>query len=784
MSEDKTAPKRTVKKSLFARASEWASFYNSPVPDEKKGFDLIRDTDPEYTAGLWQSETKAVIDAVTLKNLFFSEDWVFITVDRIASKISSQWLRVMREEVVDGKKVVKPEESHPVQKLLETPNTYQDYHSWMYSIVSDLCILGNTVLYYAPASGQMVPVPSERVILRFDGQGQPVAYEVTTLAQDGQPLLQKGMKIPVDQVCHIKRPNPSSLVWGMSPFLPARPSLLFARYSKEWLNNFYIKGAQPGLVLEMTEEANEKAILRLLKSFESAYHGRRGQRRTLVLPKGIKAQPITHSLADQQLKDYVEQNRETILAILGVPKHAVSLAASGSLGSEEYRQAMKDFWAGPLKTTMRMVAGALTRHLRNELGEGRFLEFDVSDVEILQEDQATKADLAQKLLTTHTLNEVRKLIYDLPPLPEGDKTPGASQNPFSAQPILGALPQENAAPEVTLSLEAPETTSAAPKSRMEAFRSLIKSNPTWWQRRTEIISSKAKPAQENLDSLFNRYFEKKAELALKALKESDTSSKKADEGPISKTEFKKRLKEAFEGLTDQYLEETMGELLEVVNAGYDAQLVLPVNMPNADRIAALRLRNEEGRRATLKARGLSSFQSIANTSTEALLSKTEEIMQSLEDGTSQGETIQKIAKGIESYFSESAKYRSMVIARTEVLTASSLGQAAAMEDAAEALGSDDQLLKVWVNAGDDLVRGNPAGKDGKKTEGPDHWHVAEDGPIPYDKRFSNGLMFPRDPDGDPANTIQCRCTFITYPKSASEALNLGDLTEPDPWTET
>ncbi len=779
-----TEPKKSKKPSgQLSHVREYQSYYGSQLEPDKKGFDLIRDGDPEIAAGIWQSETSTILDAMTLKGLFFSEDWVYICCDRMASKISSQWIRVMREETVAGKKVVKPDEAHPLQKLLETPNSHQDYHSWMYSMVVDLCILGNAIQYYAPALGQMIPIPAERVRLVFDRTGQPEAYEVVQVQQDAMPIVQKGTRIPLSQICHVRRPNPSSLMWGLSPFLAGRPSILFSKYSKEWLNNFYIKGAQPGLVLEMTEDANEKALLRLMKSFETAYHGRRGQRRTLVLPKGIKATPITHSLADQQLKDYVAQNRETILAILGVPKHAVSLAESGSLGSEEYKQAMKDLWAGPLKSMMRMIAGALTKHFKNDLGPGRFLEFDLSDVDVLQEDQATKADLSTKLLTTHTLNEVRKMLYDLPALPDGDKTPGAVQPfTFGAPAPMPPLPAKDAVPENLLDAVVPETTGAKPSKTREAIHAIIKANPPWWQKRNEMLDAASKPAQEKLTAALGKIFEKKAALALEALKKSKRKSIKApNEGPISLTQFKKNLKKAFDGLEDQYIEDAMGELLDVAQAGYGSQLVLPINLPSLDRIDALRLQNSEGRRLILEARELESFKSVSATSQDNVIARTENVMRQIESGTSANQTLQEIAKTITEYFTEVTPSRAMMIARTEVLTAASLGQAAAMEDAAEAM-PDDQMMKVWVNAGDDLVRGNPGGKYPDSPS--DHWNVASEDAIPYDKAFSNGLQFPRDPDGDPGETIQCRCGFISFPASAASALNLDLQSEPDPWTET
>jgi phage portal protein BeeE len=162
-------------------------------------------------------------------------------------------------------------------------------------------------------------------------------------------------------------------------------------------------------------EANEKNALRLLRSFEQAYTGRRNQRRPIVLPKGVNVKAVGDSLGDQNLKDYIMSNREVILALLDIPKQVVSLQEAGGLGSKEFDAAVRQFWQGTLKTTMRLVAMGLTKKLKDRLGEGYYLDFDLSEVEALRPDEVALADLVTKKMSYMTLNEVRSEL-ELPAL--------------------------------------------------------------------------------------------------------------------------------------------------------------------------------------------------------------------------------------------------------------------------------------------------------------------------------------------------------------------------------
>lgn len=812
-------------------------------------------------------EYNAIVDALTLKSLFFSEDWVYIVVDLCAAKISNQPLRVMRQYVVDGKVRVEPAEDHPLQQLLDNPNPLQDYATWMYALVVDLVLLGNSIQWRRKDRPSLMGIPGESVMLDFAGSGELTGYMAYQSGIfDTMPEARKVTKFDPKEIIHMRRPNPSSYLWGLSPFIPGQKSVLFNRYSGEYLNNFYVKGATPGLVLTMTQEANEVVALRTLKTFEEAHQGRRNQRRTMIMPKGVTASPVTHTLADQELALHLDKNRETILALLKVPKQEVGLATTGGLGSEEYKTAIKNFWASTLKPLMRIIAGSLELGFKDALGDRYFLEFDLGDVDALQEDKLAKANLATAMTRTRTLNEVREEVWEDPPVLGGDAMPGTAPapafpfapglpadpsvpptasstdpaaaaaeanqvtsptqslngaqiasvvetlsevaagrlprdsglnllrvalalSPADAESIMGSVgagftPTASDAPpppaDPVSNVPAPETASleAEHAKRVGKVAAYIKSNADWYERREQTISAgmaKAEPAvYKRALSLFGDQAIMAVQLAREYLEDaknyraayckSDRVGRRStkDAKLTNKAQLEKRLRGALKEFSRRAISPYVDALEATVELGYGTALDVPFNLPSRDEIDALRTRGKKQRRAVLEARGLRTFAQMDATTTE-------QIMLVIDSGVADGKSAGAIAKDIADNFRDVDRIgsRAEVIARTETLTAASIGQAAAMKDAAEVI---PDLQKMWLNAGDDRVRGNPGGIYAKSKA--DHWSLQGE-VVPHDAAFKNGLMYPRDTDGPANETIQCRCTWIMLPKDQMAAMGDG-----------
>lgn len=707
--------------------------------------DIISDNNQSYIA----QDPRSAIDPITIKNLFYQEDWVYIVCDRIASMISSQWLRVMQDIVTDGKKVSEPAEGHPVQAILEAPNDMQDYHTWMYGIVVDEVLMGNAFIWRALQSNQLYLLPSELTVADLASDGSIRNYRVSYF-----PDAKKSLVFKPEEICHIRRPNPSSRIYGMSPFLPGAKAVAFNRFTSEYLNNFYKKGAQPGIVLKLDDVANEKQAIRLLRSFENAYTGRANQHKTAVLPKGVSFEQVSHSLADQQLVHYIQSNRETILNILQIPKHEVGLDGGQSLGAgEEYKVARANFWKGPLKSIMRRVAGSLSKFFAEELGEGYFLEFDLSDVEALQEDDQKKAELAQKMLSTHTLNEVRAKLYGLQSVPNGDQVQG-TQQPI----VLPPIPQEQ-----TLELDELQTTELDPyQKNMERFTLLQKSVGNWFEdtdkRFEDAVNSTIPKMMSHVLKTFAKQADAVADLLFKYKSEHAYETK--DLPP--KKELKRRITQALDDLEKDYIDGYAPNLIAQVELGYDATFALSFNEQDKIALDAIRERNAKNRRVILEERGLDHFWLINEETSE-------QIMQTIEEGISDKISLSDIIKNIVTNFSnvENIAKRAEVIARTETLMASSVGQAAALKDAERVVGP---MIKMWVNAGDQRVRG-PGGQYPKAKFN----HRINGETRKTNERFSTNLLYPREPGGDPANVIQCRCRIVAVTVEDAEAIGLGKI---------
>lgn len=138
--------------------------------------------------------------------------------------------------------------------------------------------------------------------------------------------------------------------------------------------------------------------------------------------------------------------------------------------------------------------------------------------------------------------------------------------------------------------------------------------------------------------------------------------------------------------------------------------------------------------ASLGAHAGANFDSAARESLGSVVSE------SFDKGLSVPDT----AKAIRGRFDHVSKSASVMLARTDLISLANGGSYMAARQVFERGTAD----KVWLNAHDARVRPSHASAGGQT--------------VPLDKPFSIGgfeLMYPGDPQGPPAEVINCRCTF-------------------------
>lgn len=127
---------------------------------------------------------------------------------------------------------------------------------------------------------------------------------------------------------------------------------------------------------------------------------------------------------------------------------------------------------------------------------------------------------------------------------------------------------------------------------------------------------------------------------------------------------------------------------------------------------------------------------------KALRWNNQKITSAITQGILQGEAIPNIAKRLEAVtgMGERAAIRS---ARTMITAAQNAGRVDSYERAEE-MGIE--MEQVWLATIDDHTRESHVEMDGEA--------------VPVGEKFSNGLAYPGDPSGDPAEVYNCRCTLI------------------------
>lgn len=123
----------------------------------------------------------------------------------------------------------------------------------------------------------------------------------------------------------------------------------------------------------------------------------------------------------------------------------------------------------------------------------------------------------------------------------------------------------------------------------------------------------------------------------------------------------------------------------------------------------------------------------------------------------QGQSVPKIAKNLAARMGEKNVYSHIRAARTMITSAENAGR---LDSYRRSKDMGIEMQKQWMSTHDGRTR---------------HSHRALDGEtIPVDEEFSNGLMFPADPDGPPEEVYNCRCTLVARVFSV-DGIDISDI---------
>lgn len=657
--------------------------------------------------GYFNSEFNIKATAGRIKTLNMKEPWMFAT-----SSLLTRTLISIPFIVVDSK-TEEEIPNHPLNLALKSSNPLTSLLYRQYACYQDLILGGEYYILFSDKYKTSIHVPCDQVSLKInDSDGL-----VTHIEFNGKPY-------PIEDVVHVKIPNPYNPYVGLSLFTAAAKPLLLEKYRTEFEMAFYLKGGASTGIIESTEEVSKGRMERLMRTFEAVYTGRRNWWRTIFLPKNTKWVSTSSNMQQMQHMEGMKNNRLTILAVLGIPPSSVGLTEDVNRATSETQE--KNYYNNAIIPLATFSAdGWNNSYLVREIYKNKVkVKPDFSKIEAIQGSIQTKGEQTKAMESTHYIDEIREKVWKMPPLPNG-----AGQK-FVAE-IRASNPTDI---QNQLSLPA-KTENNEPIQELDSVHIMG-------------LKGQVTEDQESIEKKLSARF-------VKVLEDTENKVLGLIEEALRKNlNVISVLNENTNEIGKFYIREAEPILVGALERGFSfassqaKQLRDKVaqkatfNARDQQAIDALRAEQANGQKTSLLRRGVENFLGFNRTSTSR-------IMDIISTELESGKTNDQIAATIRQIYKEKYSGQSNTISRTEVLSAVSQGNKWNHEVLKEVFS---KVGKQWYHVGDGAS--NPHARQ-------NHVEFESLGVVESNYRYGGVLEFPRDSRGGADETINCRCSIVT-----------------------
>lgn len=593
---------------------------------------------------------------------------------------------------------------HPLTDLMNNPNPFYDGLLLQSAFIADLVISGNAYLLKV-RSGVGRPVqlwwtPSSLMAPKWPDNGS-----VFISHYDYTP---GGYPIPIDikDVVHYRLGiDPDNTRKGRSPL----QSLLREVFTDDEAANMtaaLLKNmGVPGLVISPAQDTVSAQDAEAVKQYvrERTTGDRRGE--PIVIGSATKVDTFGFNPQQMDMKALRRIPEERVSAVLGIPAIVAGLGAGLDRATyANMAEAREMAYESGIIPLQRIVASQTAHQLLSEFTDDLVnfrVAYDTSEIRVLQddEDKLSIRTVAQVAGGVCKVMDAQRILG----LPI-DETQDFYLRSFTAMPVRsGEEPEE-------LPEEPPPVPQKSFKVTSQISHQLLSDIVDWteeqkaahWKRIDRERLAWVELAQKKVTPLY----EKEAKAVVAAVETGDPA---------------KAAEKAIKGLKKEWLSSIEKMTASIVEHFGEE----PSKAFGATAIA----------RAWIIAHAVDSVTSI-------LATNLEDVKAVILAGTKDNLSVRQIARSLRQFYDDRSPFKAMRVARTEVAQSAGYAQ---HEKAIE----QGMTRKQWISSRDERVRDS---------------HAAIDSEIkPIREPFSNGLMFPGDPSGDPEETIMCRCAEADLP---------------------
>ncbi len=270
--------------------------------------------------------------------------------------------------------------SHPLLDLFAKPNPGQPGREFFEMLFGFLLVAGNAYVEKVEldgASREIYALRPDRMKAIASSSGWPEAFEYSVNGQS--------VRMPRENVLHLKLFNPLNDHYGMSPLETAQRSIDTHNAAAAWNKAMLDNCARPsGALIYAAGDGHltTEQFDRLKRELENSYQGASNAGRPMVLEGGLDWKEMGYSPKDMEFIAAKNTAAREIALAFGVPPMLLGIPGDNTFAN--YAEANRTFWRQTVLPLASRVAEAMTGFL----GQGGVrLAHDLDQVEALAPDR-------------------------------------------------------------------------------------------------------------------------------------------------------------------------------------------------------------------------------------------------------------------------------------------------------------------------------------------------------------------------------------------------------------
>lgn len=302
-------------------------------------------------------------------------------------------------------------EVSPQPRLFQGSGPYPEttWFEWLWMLLESLVVTGNGFGYITARDDEgrptaIMPIHPDVIAVTIEqriGTGWPdTVYRVN------------GVKVPADNIVHLKRYPIAGSALGLSPIQKAASAVGLGLAAERYGLNYFRDSANPSSVLESDLPLDDENTRRLQQQWV-ATHG--GKRRPAILSGGVKWRPIAITPNESQFLETRQFQRSEIAMWFRIPPHMIGDTTKATTWGTGLEQQSIGFVTYTLRPWLTCIEQALSMLLPR----GQFAKFNIDG--LLRGDVKTRWEAYRIGRDTgvYSVNDLRAL-ENLPPVDEGD----------------------------------------------------------------------------------------------------------------------------------------------------------------------------------------------------------------------------------------------------------------------------------------------------------------------------------------------------------------------------